>query len=92
MARYTTGSIQSIESSNYTAIIEEDYFIFSKRVTLTINKKKIFGKRMYYNFIKIPFKLIPNRELEKKEWAYARKKIKEVAYSKLEELEKEHKH
>ncbi|NOQ72014.1 MAG: hypothetical protein GQ574_08435 [Crocinitomix sp.] len=90
MARYTTGSLQSLESSNYVATIEENYLIFNKRITLSIKNKKFLGKGKYYNFIKIPFKIIPNSSLERKEWDYARRKIKEVAFEELNRLEKKH--
>lgn len=88
MARYTTGSIGGLESPNYIARIEEDYFILTKSVKLNIRRKGFFKRTLFSHTERIPTKLIPNSKLEKEQWESARKIINELARKKLEEFER----
>jgi len=90
MAKYTYASIQNLETENFYAKLEEDYIITNKRITLMIYKKhgSIFEKkRVFGTYIKIPFKVIPNRVVEEKKWKDARSKLHNLALTKLKELE-----
>jgi len=93
MAKYTYGSIQHLDSKNFYATLEEDYIITNKRITLMIYKKHggVFEKkRVFGTYIKFPFKVIPNRKLQQREWLEAREKLYNLAISKLEKLEIEY--
>jgi hypothetical protein len=88
MARYTTGALGALESTNYIATIEEDYFMLSKSVKLNIRRKGAFKRTLFSHTERIPFKAIPNSALEKEQWENARRIVNQLARQKISEFEK----